>query len=449
MPKPPSTHEPLNVLLIGGGGREHALAWRLKQSPSLGTLYTTHPENPGLAGLATPIGVPFQPADHYRLPMVCAEKRIALAVIGPEQPLAGRFADKLASPTTAVFGPGKEAAQLETDKSWAKDLMRSASIPTAEARTFRDPQGAIRYLESRDIAQVVKASGLAAGKGVVVAGSLDEAIDAVNRIMVRREFGAAGDKIVIEERITGREVSVLALVDGRNIAVLDPCQDHKRLMDNDEGPNTGGMGAFCPTASLDGAMMEQIHRLVLVPAVDALKREGLDFRGVLYAGIMLTPGGPKVLEFNVRFGDPECQCLVTRMNGDWVKLLHATASGRLHEAQDELEADPRAPHSCCIVLAARGYPAAPVHGDEITGVDLAAAMPNVTVFHAGTATDKLGRLVTAGGRVLNVVATGDSLAQARERALAACEVISFAGKQYRKDIGTETAPARRRPVTAR
>lgn len=443
----PSPDSKVNVLLIGGGGREHALAWRLRQSPSLGTLYITHPENPGLAALGTPIGVPFLPADHYRLPMECASKRIGLVVIGPEGPLAEGLGDKLTSPGTVVFGPTRDAAQLESDKAWAKDLMRSASIPTAEARVFSDPAGAVRYLRSRDTSHVVKAAGLASGKGVVVAETLDEAIDAVNRIMVKREFGAAGDRVVIEERLSGREVSVFALVDGRNVAVLDACQDHKRLNEGDEGPNTGGMGAICPSSLIDQGTMADIQRNILVPTVDAMRREGIEFRGVLYAGLMLTPGGPRVLEFNVRFGDPECQCLVRRMNGDWVKLLHATASGRLHEAEDELGVDPDAAHVCCIVLASRGYPSSPVRGDAISGLADAEKCPGVTLFHAGTASDKSGELVTAGGRVLDVTAVGATPEQARSRALAACELVRFEGMQYRRDIGI-VQPAARRPVPA-
>lgn len=426
----------LNVLLIGGGGREHALAWRLSRSASIGTLFATHMDNPGIAALARPTGVPAGVTD-YRLEQFCAAQKIDLVVIGPEGPLAEGMADRLATSTTAVFGPGKEAAQLESDKAWAKDLMRSASIPTAEGRVFRDAAGAIRYLESREEPQVVKACGLAAGKGVVVASTLEEATDAVQRIMVRKEFGAAGEKLLIEETLKGREVSVLALVDGRSVVILDPCQDHKRLLDKDEGPNTGGMGAFCPAATLDAKTMAFVQRDVIIATIDALRREGLEFRGVLYAGLMLTPAGPKVLEFNVRFGDPECQCLVRRIEGDFARLLHACARGKLHEA--EYETNDR--HVCCIVLAARGYPANPEKGREITGISDAEKVEGVTVFHAGTAIDKSGALVTAGGRVLNVVADGATLEEARERAMRAAAMIHFEGKQMRSDIGVAPVPA--------
>lgn len=449
MPSPhpalPSASNKINVLLVGGGGREHALAWRLKKSPSIAKLFTTHPENPGIAALATPVGFAFSTSD-YRLELFCKEQNIGLVVIGPEGPLADGLADKLASPTTAVFGPGKEAAQLESDKAWAKDVMRSASIPTAEGRVFRDAAAAIRYLESRDTSHVVKACGLASGKGVVVAQSLSEARDAVDRIMVKRQFGAAGDKVLIEERLTGKEVSVFALTDGRNVVILDPCQDHKRLLDNDEGPNTGGMGAFCPAGTIDARTMAVVQREVVVPTIDALRRDGLEFRGLLYCGLMLTPGGPKVLEFNVRFGDPECQCLVRRMGGDWVRLLHGAATGRLHEVADQAESSSE--HVCCVVLASRGYPSNPESGREITGIEDAEKVEGVTVFHAGTAMDKVGRLVTAGGRVLNVVAVGATLDEARSRAMTAAEKINFEGKQLRSDIGLAPVPKERGGKTA-
>ena len=331
----------INVLLVGGGGREHALAWKLKQSSSLGALFTTHPENPGLAKLCRPCDVPLDPREIVRLKAFCDREKIGLVVIGPEHYLAQGMADALASPTTVVFGPGKEAAQLETDKWWAKELMRGASIPTAEARVFRDAENAKSYLISRTQPLVIKASGLAGGKGVVVGQTVKECIEAVDRMMVRREFGDAGSTIIAEERLEGREVSVFALVDGRNVVILDPCQDHKRLLDNDEGPNTGGMGAFCPSNALDARTMAIVQREIIVPTIDALRRDTIDFRGVLYVGLMLTPAGPKVLEYNVRFGDPECQCLVRRIEGDWVKLLLATAGGQLDRVEFESSSEDR------------------------------------------------------------------------------------------------------------
>ncbi|TVQ30412.1 MAG: phosphoribosylamine--glycine ligase [Phycisphaeraceae bacterium] len=433
MPRIPDT---FRILLIGGGGREHALAWKLRQSPRVERLWVTHPENPGLGALGDPCEAPLDLKHSFRLERFCEKERVNLVVIGPEDPLAAGLADKLAAPGRAIFGPGAEGAKLEADKSWAKQLMRSASIPTAESRTFTDPRKAKSYLETRETSQVVKASGLARGKGVVVADSLDEALEAIDRIMVQRAFGDAGAAVVIEERLQGPEVSVLALTDGRAIYTLEPCQDHKRLLEGDRGPNTGGMGAYCPSGAVDDAMMSRIEQGVIVPAIDALRREGVEYRGVLYAGLMLTPAGPKVLEFNVRFGDPECQPLMMRLRGDLAEILYRAGAGGLADA--DIDWDPRT--ACCIVLASRGYPDKPETGETIVGVENAEAMEDVQIFHAGTKRDGEGRLVTAGGRVLNVVALGDTLAEAREKALQACDVIHFPGMQLRRDIGA-AAPA--------
>lgn len=432
----------VNVLLVGGGGREHALAWRLKQSPRLGELWVTNPENPGLASLGRPVDVPVEFERPFRLQLFCEKNDIGLVVIGPEEPLAMGLADALAAhPGEAaprkgerarvVFGPGREAARLEADKSWAKHLMRSAAVPMAEGRSFADPEAAKEYLRSRETAQVVKAAGLAKGKGVIVPESVEEACDAVDRIMVQREFGDAGATVVIEERLKGREASVLALVDGRTIYTLEPCQDHKRLGDGDTGPNTGGMGVFCPGGITEERMLARVEREVMVPILDVMRREGIDYRGVLYAGLMLTHAGPKVLEFNVRFGDPECQALMTRWGADLLEVMLATGERRLDQV--DLRWSPAA--SCCVVLASRGYPEKPETGKIIEGIDEAAAMEGVTIFHAGTRRDEEGRIVTAGGRVLNVVGTGDTLEEARRRAYRACEVIRFAGKTMRADIG--------------
>lgn len=470
----------VNVLLMGGGGREHAIATKLRQSPRLGTLYITHPQNPGLAAIGTPVDVPVAIREAYRLEQFCRHNDVGLVVIGPEEPLAEGWADKLREGGRLVFGPGADGARLEADKAWAKGLMRGAAIPTAEARTFTDPRLALGYLETRiaddpAIAKVyegaarfrdpedrrrflhnirlgdksfaaaytkhrtdlpvIKASGLAKGKGVIVPSTLDEAMEAIDRIMIQRVFGDAGKEVVIEERLQGVEVSVLALVDGRNIYVLETCQDHKRLLDGDHGPNTGGMGAFCPSPQITDAMMARIQRDILVPTIDALRREGIDYRGVLYAGLMMTPGGPKVLEFNVRFGDPECQALMVRLDSDLLELMLATCEGRLGDT--DISWKPGA--SCCIVLAAPGYPDDPRKGIPITGIDAAAAVGDAEIFHAGTARDGQGRIVTAGGRVLNVAATGADLGEARRRAYEACDKIQFEGKTYRRDIGAKPA----------
>lgn len=437
MTGPQSGREKINILLVGGGGREHAIATAVARSPRAGDLWLTNPENPGLARLGRGVDVPVSAREIYRLQQFCDHKKIGLVIVGPEEPLAEGFADKLASPTRVVFGPIAEAARLEADKAWSKQVMRSASIPTAESRTFSDFSAAKSYVESRTEAPVIKAAGLAKGKGVVVASTVAEAIDALERIMVKKIFGAAGNTVVVEERLEGPEVSVLAIVDGRNILVLPPCQDHKRLGDGDTGPNTGGMGAFCPSGTLSGDTMEAVEREILVPTIDALRRDGIEYRGVLYAGLMLTPAGPKVLEFNVRFGDPECQPLMSRLKSDVVELMLATCAGRL----DQIDVEWSDQTACCVVLAASGYPDKPRAGDVITGLDQAEAMAGVGVFHAGTRRDEKGRIVTSGGRVLSVTGLGANLTEARGRAYEACDVIQFDGKMMRRDIGAATSAA--------
>ncbi|MBL8760163.1 MAG: phosphoribosylamine--glycine ligase [Phycisphaerae bacterium] len=425
----------VNILLVGGGGREHAIATAISRSPRLGDLWVTHPENPGLAGLGRAVDVPVSAREIYRLQQFCDHKKIGLVVVGPEEPLAEGFADKLASPTRAVFGPVADAARLEADKAWSKQVMRSASIPTADSRAFSDYSAARAYVESREEAPVIKAAGLAKGKGVVVAATKEEAILALERIMVQRVFGDAGRTVVVEEKLEGPEVSVLAIVDGRNILVLPPCQDHKRLGDHDTGPNTGGMGAFCPSHTLSPEMMQTVEREVLVPTIDALRRDSIEYRGVLYAGLMLTPAGPKVLEFNVRFGDPECQPLMARLKSDVVELMLATCAGRL----DEVDVEWAEQHACCVVLAAKGYPDKPRAGDVITGLDQAEKLPGVSVFHAGTKRNDKGQIVTSGGRVLGVTALGIDLPDARRRAYEAADLITFDGKVMRRDIGVGSA----------
>ncbi len=443
-PEPQATGSRTNVLLVGGGGREHALAVALARSSGMGDLWLATPGNAGLATLGRAIDFPASKREIYRLVQFCDHKRIGLVVIGPEDPLAEGWADALSAPHRRVFGPGADGARLEADKAWAKQLMRGAAIPTAEGRAFSDPEAALAFLESRDEPQVIKAAGLAKGKGVVVPESLDEARVAIDRIMRQRVFGDAGRTVVIEERLKGREVSVLALVDGRSIHILPPCQDHKRLRDGDEGPNTDGMGAFCPAEGIDDELMARVERQILVPTVDALRREGIDFRGVLYAGLMLTPGGPKVLEFNTRFGDPECQPLMSRFRGNLLRTLIAACDRRLDEV--DLDWDPRP--AVCVVLASEGYPDAPRTGVPIKGLDEAEEVEGVTVYHAGTKADERGRIVTAGGRVLGVTALGETIAEARERAYAACERIRFEGMVYRRDIALHATPVERQSSRA-
>jgi len=435
MPAKPNTPDTFTVLLIGAGGREHALAWRLKQCESVAKLFVTNTANPGLASLGEPVDAPVDPHDTFRLQRFCDKAGVNLVVIGPEAPLAGGLADALRTRDRVVFGPGAAGAKLEADKAHAKRFMRACAIPTAESHAFTNAAAAREFLDSREAPHVVKAAGLAGGKGVIVPETMEEARAAVDRIMVDRVFGDAGDEIIIEERLKGVEASVFALIDGRSIYVLETCQDHKRLLEGGRGPNTGGMGAYSPATVVDGAVMEKVEQTILLPALDGMRREGVDYKGVLYVGLMLTPGGPKVLEFNVRFGDPECQALLPRWRGDFALALWRTAAGSLDQA--DIAWDPRV--CCCVTLASRGYPEKPETGFVIHGLDEAQQMEGVVVFHAGTARNSAGDIFTAGGRVLSVCALADTLDAARSRALAACDAIDFAGKHLRRDIGASAA----------
>jgi phosphoribosylamine--glycine ligase len=398
----------------------------------MGKLWLTDAFNAGLRALGEPCPVPLDLRNVFQLQRWCDRNSIHLVVVGPEGPLAEGIADLLAGGSRLVFGPTRDAARLEADKSFAKQLMRQASIPTADSRTFSDPVAARQYVLTREDPCVVKACGLAAGKGVIVCGNRDEALDAIDQMLVRRAFGEAGARILIEEKLSGQEVSVLALVDGRDIWLLDPCQDHKQAGEGDTGPNTGGMGAYCPTPVIDSDDLDTIERQIIVPAVDALRREGIEYRGVLYAGLMMTPAGPKVLEFNCRFGDPECQALMARLRGDLVEILWATAAGSLRGVA--VEFDPRT--ACCVVMCAPGYPGPFASGSPITGLDAAIERGgDVIIFHSGTTRGPRGDLVTRGGRVLSITALADNLAAARDLANAACADIHFEGAHYRRDIG--------------
>jgi len=447
---------PCNILLLGTGGREHALAWKLRQSPRLGTLWVEPTANAGLLALGRPCPEPISTREAFRLNRWCDREKIDLVVIGPEGPLAEGYADLLAEGERRVFGPSRDASRLEWDKAFAKNLMRSASVPTAEGKSFTSLDAAIAYASVREEPCVVKASGLAAGKGVIVCETKEQAVEAVRDAMERKVFGDAGRTVVIEERLEGPELSVMALVDGRTIWVLDPCQDHKRVGEGDVGPNTGGMGAFCPVPAADDALLRIVERDVLVPIVDALRREEVEYRGVLYAGLMLTPGGPKVLEFNCRFGDPETQPLMTRLQGDLVEILWRTASGSLDEAS--ITFDPRA--AVATVVCAEGYPGTPRTGDRIEGIDAAEACggpgEQVVVFHAGTTADPgagPGTALTRGGRVLTVTALAADLRRARDLSREAASKIRFPGAFFRRDLAAkvlgETPPPTPRPGSTR
>jgi phosphoribosylamine--glycine ligase len=431
---------PVNVLVVGKGGREHALVWKLARSKRAGTVYCC-PGNAGTAGHGT--NVPFDPSDFERLARFCRTEEVGLVVIGPEDPLALGLSDYLRAKGLRVFGPSKAAAQVEASKVFAKTLMRHADVPTAEFRIFDHPEPARTYLDTRDYPVVVKADGLAAGKGVIVCRDTPDAKKAVKRIMVDEEFGAkAGRNVVIEKRLDGEEVSVLALVSGRTVLPLPACQDHKPALDGDKGPNTGGMGAYCPAPVGTPELMKQFEAEVFVPTVHALKRGRTPFQGVLFAGLMLTPQGPRVLEFNCRFGDPETQCLMARLKTDLLDLLEAVADERLNEfADDRLEWDPRP--AVTVVLCSGGYPGKYEVGKQILGLEEAGRVPDVQVFHAGT---KLAgdRVVTDGGRVLAVTALGDDLQAAKARAYEAVKLIQFPGLHYRTDIADKAL--RRKPA---
>lgn len=420
----------MNILIIGKGGREHALAWRLKQSPRAGKVFCA----PGNAGTARD-GIVNVPIEHYetdKLQRFCAKEKIAFVVIGPEDPLAAGLADFLRSKRIKVYGPSKEAARIEASKVFAKQLMRHADVPTAEFQVFDHPQPARDYISTRDYPVVVKADGLAAGKGVVVCKTTDEALRAVERIMTREEFGKAGRQIVVEKRLEGEELSVLALVSGRTFLPLPACQDHKAVFDGDTGPNTGGMGAYCPAPVATPELMKELEKSVFFPIIHAMKRGRFPFQGTLFAGLILTPQGPRVLEFNCRFGDPETQVLMMRLKTDLLDLLEAVADERLHEMEDRVEWDPRP--AVCVVMCSGGYPGKYDTGKIISGLAEAEQLPDVKVFHAGTKFDEHHRVVTDGGRVLGVTALGETLADAKARAYEAVKLITFAGAHYRTDI---------------
>jgi phosphoribosylamine--glycine ligase len=416
----------MNVLLIGGGGREHAIAWKLAQSKDLTKLYIA-PGNPGTAQCGS--NVPIGSDDIDKLLEFARENDVALAVVGPEDPLAAGLVDKFESAGIKAFGPSGKAAKLEADKAFAKQLMRSSCVSTAEGRTFDRFNDAKAYIASRDEAVVIKAAGLAKGKGVFVCEEPSDGILAAEKVMCDKIFGPAGDKIIVEDKLLGEEASILAFVDGRNIYVMESSQDHKPIGDGDAGPNTGGMGAYSPAPVVTEELMNQITREVLVPVVDGMNRNGTPYKGVLYAGLMITGGGPRVLEFNVRFGDPETQPILMRLKSDLLEVLLAVCDGTLDQVC--LEWDPRP--AVCVVMASGGYPGDYQKGKKITGLEEAAQLEDVIVFHAGT-TEQDGDILTSGGRVLGVTALGRTIADAKTRAYQAVDMIKFDGAYCRRDI---------------
>ncbi|WP_460989145.1 phosphoribosylamine--glycine ligase [Sphingobium sp. TomTYG45] len=416
----------MNILLLGSGGREHALAWKLAQSPSLTTLYAA-PGNPGIAQHATLVDL--DATDHRAVVDFCLRHAIGLVVIGPEAPLVDGLADNLRVKGYPVFGPGKKAAQLEGSKGFTKDLCKRAHIPTAAYERTHSKDGAIAALGDFGLPVVIKADGLAAGKGVIIAETRNQAVEAIED-MFSGAFGAAGAEVVLEEFMTGEEASFFALTDGSAILPFGSAQDHKRVGDGDTGPNTGGMGAYSPARVLTPELEAEVIEKIIRPTVETLAAEGTPYSGVLYAGLMLTDEGPKLIEYNARFGDPECQVLMMRFDGDLVELLLAVAQERLAEQGPVTLADRTA---LTVVMAANGYPGTPEKGGTIGGIDAAEAS-GARVFHAGTA-DKDGVLVANGGRVLNVTASGSSVGEAHAAAYRAVDAIEFPTGFCRRDIG--------------
>lgn len=423
----------MKVLVVGNGGREHALAWKIGHSSRVDRVFVA----PGNAGTALDAeNVDISVSDFGGLIKFAKQNDVGLTVVGPEAPLCAGIVDAMTTAGLRVFGPSKAAAQLEGSKVFCKNLLHSADVPTADYQVFRDAESTERFIEDRypnedqDVPVVIKADGLAAGKGAIVCHKKKDAMAAIDLIARRREFGDAGNKIVVEERLDGQEASVLAITDGRTIVTLPPAQDHKPAHDGDTGPNTGGMGAYCPTPLISDETLRWVEEHVLVPTVHTLKRSRQPFSGVLYAGLMITNQGPKVLEYNVRFGDPECQPLLMRLKSDLVDLLEATVDRRLGEIDPPVW-DPRP--TICVVMASEGYPGNYERGKVIRGLEDAAQLPDVKVFHAGTATSD-GKVVTNGGRVLGVTAIGNSISAAKLQAYTAVKCIRWEGAWCRKDI---------------
>jgi len=417
----------VKVLIIGSGGREHALAWKIAQSPKVTQLFCA-PGNAGIAGVAECVNIP---ADEVQALLKFARReKIGLTVVGPEAPLVAGIADRFEANGLPIFGPSQRAAELEGSKVFAKHILRKHAIPTARYDVFETVDAAEEHLRKAPLPLVVKADGLAAGKGVIICQTRKEAMDAISLMMKERVFGNAGNRVVVEECLFGEEASILALTDGRAIVPLPSSQDHKRIFDHDEGPNTGGMGAYSPAPVITAEQYARIEREILIPIVHAMNAEDRRYKGVIYAGVMMTDDGPRVLEFNVRFGDPETQPILARLRGDLVPVLAAIAQGNLQDA--DLDWDPRP--AVCVVMASGGYPGHYEKGKVIHGLDAAGALPDVTVFHAGTEL-RDGKVVTAGGRVLGVTALGDDIRGAIARAYEAVKRIRFEGAHYRTDIG--------------
>ncbi|OQX20972.1 MAG: 5-(carboxyamino)imidazole ribonucleotide mutase [Desulfobacteraceae bacterium IS3] len=417
----------MKVLVIGGGGREHALVWKIAQSPKVEKIYCA-PGNAGIAELAECVSISAD--DIGKLLEFAKQEKIGLTVVGPEGPLSKGIVDLFEEHGLRIFGASKAAAEIEASKSFAKNLMKTYGIPTAAGQAFTDYKTAAAFIRKMGAPLVVKADGLAAGKGVIVCASEDEAIDALNKIMVQKEFGDAGNKVIVEECLIGEEASFLAFTDGKTVIPLPSSQDHKAVYDNDKGPNTGGMGAYSPAPVVDSYLHKKIMKQIMIPTVRAMAAEGRPYKGVLYAGLMIDRDQIKVLEFNARFGDPEAQPLLIRIKNDIVPIMEAVIDGKLEGRK--LEIDDRA--AVCVVMASGGYPESYKKGLPISGLDDVRHIREAVVFHAGTAESE-GKTVTSGGRVLGVTALGDSVRKAISKAYEAVSRISWDGVHFRKDIG--------------
>ena len=418
----------MKVLIVGSGGREHAIATAVAKSSRVDKIYCA-PGNAGIASLAECVNIGAMEFD--KLVAFAKENAIDFTIIGMDDPLVGGVVDAFEAEGLKVFGPRKNAAILEGSKAFSKDLMKKYNIPTAAYENFTDPAAALAYLETAQFPIVLKADGLALGKGVLICNTLEEAKDGVKEIMEDKKFGSAGNAMVIEEFMTGREVSVLSFVDGKNIQIMTSAQDHKRAKDGDEGLNTGGMGTFSPSPFYTAEVDEFCKKYIYQATVDAMAAEGREFKGVIFFGLMLTPNGPRVLEYNARFGDPETQVVLPRMKNDIIDVMEACVDGRLDEIQLEFEDNA----AVCVVLASDGYPVAYEKGFEITGLDAFEGKEDYFCFHAGTKFDENGVLVTNGGRVLGITAKGANLVEARKNAYDATEWVSFSNKYMRHDIG--------------
>ncbi len=417
----------MKVAVIGGGGREHTLAWKLSQSLNVEKLYAI-PGSAAMAEIATCVNMPL--SDLEGIANYCVQEGIDMIVVGPEVPLTEGLADICQAKGLAVFGPNKAAAQMEGSKVFAKNLMKKYHVPTAAYASFTDGEAAKQYIHEQGAPIVVKADGLAAGKGVVVAQTEEEAIDAVNAMMEDHIFGASGGRIVVEECMVGEEASLLTFVDGKTIVPMISAQDHKRIFDNDEGPNTGGMGAYAPAPVMTPALIKEVEDTILRPTIEGLRQEGITYQGCLYAGLMITAKGPKVVEFNCRFGDPETQAVLPLLDSDLAEIMYACTQGNLRPDMVQW----KQASACCVIMASAGYPASSHKGDVIEGLD--ALDPDAMVFHSGTA-KKDGSYVTNGGRVLGVTAVAPTLQEAISKAYKNVHAIHFDGQQVRSDIGAK------------